>query len=63
MQERYGFITLPEEAYYISTAAVKLEWWHIPVVDAGTFVICFLTLLIPTLVIRNIQPVKAIQFR
>jgi lipoprotein-releasing system permease protein len=63
LQQRYGFITLPEEAYYISTAAVKLEWWHIPIVDAGTFIICFLTLFIPTLIIRRIQPVRAIQFR
>ncbi len=63
LQERYGFIKLPEESYYISTAVVSLEWWHLLVVDAGTFIVCFLTLLVPTLIIRNIQPVRAIQFR
>jgi lipoprotein-releasing system permease protein len=63
LQQRYGFITLPEDAYFISKAVVRLEWWHIIVVNVGTFLICFLILLIPTLVIRRIQPVRAIQFR
>jgi lipoprotein-releasing system permease protein len=63
LQQEYGFIRLPEEMYYISTAAVNLEWWHIVVVDIGTFIVCFATLLIPTLVVHRIRPVKAIQFR
>ena len=63
LQQRYGFITLPEDAYYISKAVVKLEWWHIVLVNGGTFIICFLVLMIPTLVIRKIQPARAIQFR
>jgi len=63
LQQKYGFIKLPEEMYYISTAAVDLEWWHIVAVDIGTFIICFAALLIPTLVVRRVQPVKAIQFR
>jgi lipoprotein-releasing system permease protein len=63
LQQRYGFIKLPEEMYYISTAAVNLEWWHIVVVDLLTFIVCFAVLLIPTVVVQKIQPVKAIQFR
>jgi lipoprotein-releasing system permease protein len=63
LQNRYGFITLPEDAYFISKAVVKLEWWHFLLVNAGTFLICFLVLMIPTLVIRKVQPVRAIQFR
>ncbi|MBS1597961.1 MAG: ABC transporter permease [Bacteroidetes bacterium] len=63
LQQRYGFITLPEEAYFISKAAVKLEWWHIAVVNAGTFLVCFLILMVPTFIIKRIQPVRAIMFR
>lgn len=63
LQDRYGFITLPEDAYYISKAAVDIEWWEIALVDLGTFIICFVVLLIPTLVVKRIQPVRAIQFR
>jgi lipoprotein-releasing system permease protein len=63
LQQRYGFITLPEDAYYISKAAVDIVWWQIALVNLFTFIICFLVLLIPTLIIKRIQPVKAIQFR
>lgn len=62
-QQRYGYITLPEEAYFISKAAVKLEWWHVVAVNAGTFLVCFLILMIPTIIIKRIQPVRAIMFR
>lgn len=63
LQQRYGLITLQEDMYYISKAEVRLEWWHFLLVDAGTFLICLLILIIPTMVIRRIQPVRAIQFR
>lgn len=63
LQEKYGFITLPEDAYYISKAAVDIVWWQIALVNIGTFIICFLVLLIPTYIVKKVQPVKAIQFR
>jgi len=63
LQNKYGFIRLREEAYFISKAVVKFEWWHFVAVNAGTFIICFLVLMIPTIVVRRVQPVKAIQFR
>jgi lipoprotein-releasing system permease protein len=63
LQQKYGFITLPEDAYYISKAAVNLVWWQVLLVNIFTFVVCFLVLLIPTLIVKRIQPVRAIQFR
>jgi len=63
LQNRFGFITLPEEAYYISKAAVDIVWWQVGLVNIFTFIICFVLLLVPTIIIRKIQPVKAIQFQ
>ncbi len=63
LQQHYGLIHLQEEMYYISKVEMRQEWWHFALVDAGTFIVCFLILIIPTLIIRRIQPVKAIQFR
>lgn len=63
LQQATGFIKLKEEAYYMSTAAVKIVWWQIGLICAGTLVVCFAILMIPTLVVKRIQPVKAIQFR
>jgi len=63
LQDKYGFITMPEEAYFISKAVGRLEWWHLVIVNGGTFLISFLILMIPTLVVRKMQPARAIQFR
>lgn len=63
LQDKFGFIPLPEDAYYISQAAVNIVWWQVLAVNIGTFLVCFLVLIIPTFIIKQIQPVRAIQFR
>lgn len=63
LQQRYGFISLPEESYYISKAAVQIIWWQVGLVVLATFVICVAVLLLPTIIVSRVQPVKAIQFR
>lgn len=63
LQQRYGFITLPEESYYISKAAVSINWWQVLFLNLGTLLICLLILLIPTLIVKKVQAVIAIRFR
>ena len=63
LQQRYGFITLPEDTYFISAAAVKISWLQVLLVNLATFLICFAVLLIPSfLMIRRMRPVKALRF-
>ncbi len=63
LQNHYGLIKLPEETYFISTAAVNISWQQVMWVNLGTFLICVLVLLLPSfLIIRRINPVKAIAF-
>ena len=63
LQDRYGFITLPEDSYFIATAAVRINWQQVCWVNLGTFVVCFVVLLIPSFfIIKRLSPVKAISF-
>ena len=62
LQKKFGLIQLDEAAYYISVAPVKLIWWEVLAVNVGTFVICFLILLLPSLLVRKMDPVSALRF-
>jgi lipoprotein-releasing system permease protein len=63
LQEKTGFIKLNEEAYFVSKASVKIIWKQIVLIDIITFFSCLATLLFPTLLIKKINPVKAIQYK
>jgi len=62
LQDATGFIKLKEEAYYLSEAAVKIVWWQVVAICAGTLFVSFLVLTIPTILVKKIQPVQAIRF-
>jgi len=63
LQQSTGFIRLPEDAYYMDRAVVKITWWQVAMICLGTLLITFFVMMIPSLLVRKIQPVKAIQFR
>jgi len=56
-------LPLDEESYYISFVPVSLNISHILLINAGTFLVCLLMVLIPGFIIGRITPVKAIGFR
>jgi lipoprotein-releasing system permease protein len=62
LQQRTGFLKLDEEAYYMSTAIVKIIWWQVAAVCAGTLIVSYLILLIPSFIVRRVNPIKAIKF-
>lgn len=63
LQQTTGFFKLPEESYYMSVAAISLKWWQVVLIDFLTLSTCLVVLIIPSLIIRKITPVKAIQFK
>lgn len=56
-------ITLDEESYYLAYAPVKFDWFRIILVNAGTVVLILLCMLIPTLLVKKLDPVRALRFR
>lgn len=63
IQTQTGIIRLPEDAYYMDKAVMRVKWWQVGAVGGGTLLISFLVLLIPSLLVKRIQPIKAIHFR
>lgn len=63
-QEKTGFLKFwDENAYYMLVVPVQVVWWQVALVILGTLLVCGLTLLVPSMVSRRIQPARAVQFR
>jgi len=62
LQQTTHFIKLDEAAYYVSSAPIRVIWWQVLLINIITFVVSFLILLIPSLLVKKISPVKALRF-
>ena len=62
IQQQFGIITLDEASYYVKVVPINLQLVHILLLNAGTLFFCFLMLLVPSMVVSRIQPLKAIRF-
>jgi len=63
LQKYTGFIKLDEANYYVSVAPVSVEARDVFLICISTMVVCLVSLLLPTLFVRSVKPVKAIRFR
>lgn len=63
LQIKTGFIKLKEEAYYLDRAAVQISAAEVLAICVVTFIVTLLVLMIPSYIVKKVQPVKAIHFR
>lgn len=62
IQQHFHLITLPQESYYLSYAPVDISWSWIATLNIGTVLFTLLLLVIPSMLVSKISPVKAIRF-
>ncbi len=63
LEQKFQFIKLSEADYYLSYAPIKFDWMTILSLNIGTLVITTLFLLLPTMIVLSITPVKALRFK
>ncbi|MFB1022625.1 MAG: FtsX-like permease family protein, partial [Vicingaceae bacterium] len=63
LQLKFGFMTLPQEAYFIDKVPIQFDFINLLLLNVGTLICCFVMLLIPSGIIARISPVKAIRFQ
>lgn len=62
LQNKYHFIPLNPEAYYLSFVPVEINWWHILTLNIGVIVISSIILILPSHLATKISPVQTMRY-
>jgi len=62
LQNKFKFLKLPQEAYFIDTVPIEFHLSDQLLLNLGTFICCFIMLIIPSNIVAKISPIKAIRF-
>ena len=62
MQQYTHVLPLDEASYYMNFVPIQLEWMDVIWINLGTLSVCLLVLLLPSMLISRILPVKALRF-
>lgn len=62
LQDKYHFIPLDPESYYIDFVPVDLSWRYIVVLNAGVALIAYLVLILPSRFVAGINPAETMRY-
>ncbi len=63
LQHHFGLIKLSQASYYVTEVPINVVWSHVIMLNIGTFLVCMTLLILPSLIVTRISPVRAISFR
>jgi lipoprotein-releasing system permease protein len=63
IQFKTHVFTLDQSSYYMRFVPIQIDWSDIVLLNAGTLIICLVVLIIPSMLVSSISPVKAIRFK
>jgi lipoprotein-releasing system permease protein len=62
LQYYFKIAKLDSQTYYVDHVAVQINWTYFLYLNIGTFVSCAIMLLLPTLILTKLTPVKTLKF-
>lgn len=62
LQQHFGFLSLPQEAYFIDQVPIKINLLYLIVLNFATLLTCVLMLIIPSGIVSRISPARAIRY-
>jgi lipoprotein-releasing system permease protein len=62
VQKYFNVISLNPETYYVDSVPISIDFSQILLLNIGTLLLCMTMLILPTLIISRISPVKSIKF-
>ena len=62
IQQKFQIVELPVESYYVTAVPVEIDAFPILILNIGTLLVCLAALILPSLLVTRIAPVKAIRF-
>jgi lipoprotein-releasing system permease protein len=62
IQYYFKLVKLDSETYYVDSVAVEINWAYFLLLNVGTFLVCGAMLILPTLIITKLTPIKTLQF-
>ena len=62
-QNKFKFLTLNQEVYFIKYVAMKVNLSEVFLVNIGAFILIYLSLYLPARYIRKMNPITAIKFK
>lgn len=62
LQYYFRIITLDPVTYYMDTVPINFDWLYVILLNIGVLLVSVLMLIVPTMLISKITPIKAIRF-
>ena len=59
-QNHYGFLKLPQQNYYLDKVPMDIPYLNIVLMNIITFIACYISMILPSIISTIISPVKAI---
>jgi len=62
-QQNTHFFKLDQGSYYMKFVPIQFVWTDVVLLNIGTLLVCLLVLVIPSMLVTRISPVRAIRFK